>query len=126
MTKLFSARWNAKVGTKHPNFWDLVEKIYESFEKASDDIGRLDADPPIRITRPQRIKNVINQSNLREAERELQHGGSVMQFLRKARHSFGKVNKKYFTLLQAAIEEDDELGGEIQEDEEDLPVYCQI
>ena len=103
-----------------------MEKIYEAFEKTSDDIGRLDADPPIRITRPQRIKNVINQSNLRKAERELQDGGSVMEFLRKARHSFGKVNKKYFSLLQAAIEEDGELGGDIQEIEETLPVNVVI
>ena len=113
----FSARWNAKFGGPHPNFYDFVEKVHDILEKTSDDIGRLDADPPIRITRPQRIKNVINQKNLREAERELESGGSVMQFLRKARHSFGKVNKRYFNLLQAAIEEDDQLGGDIEDDD---------
>ena len=27
-----NARWNAKVGTKHPNFWVLSEHIWEDFE----------------------------------------------------------------------------------------------
>ena len=116
---LFSARWNSKVGTKHHNFWDLLEKIWESFEDTSLQIGRLDADPPIRITRPPKVKNVINQAKLRAAEQELLRGGSVMDFLCTARHTFVMVNQKYFNLLITTIEEDNEIGGEIQLDEDD-------
>ena len=89
------------------------------FEDTSNQMGRLDADPPIRITRPPKVKNVINQANLRAAERDLERGGSVMDFLRKARHTFGKVNQKYFNLLMTTLEEDNEIGGEIQEIEEE-------
>ena len=52
-----------------------------------------------------------------------------MTFLRKARHTFGNANKKYFTRLIEAIENDAELGGEIQEDvdkEEEAPVEVHI
>ena len=81
------------------------------------------ADPPVRITRPPKVKNVINQTKLRAAERELQRGGSVMEFLHTARHTFGRVNQKYCNLLINTIEEDDEIGGEIQEiqEEDDAP-----
>ena len=50
--------------------------------------------------------------------RELESGGTVMAFLWKARHTFGNANKKYFAKLLEAIENDDELGGNIQEEEE--------
>ena len=115
----YNARWNARVVVKNPNFWDLAEKIWESFEDISGDIGRLSQDPPLRITRPPRIKNVVNMANLRRAEAELLQGGSSMAFLRKARHTFGKHNKKYFEILEAAIEYDAELGGDIMIDEEE-------
>ena len=39
-----------------------------------------------------------------------------------ARHTFGKANKRYFKLLLEAIENDSELGGDIQDDEEPAPV----
>ena len=42
-----------------------------------------------------------------------------MEFLRTARHTFGRVNQKYFNLLITTIEEDNEIGGEIQLDEDD-------
>ena len=42
-----------------------------------------------------------------------------MAFLRRARHTFGNANKKYFTKLLEAIENDAQLGGDIQEDEEE-------
>ena len=58
-------------------------------------------------------------ANLRRAEAELLQGGSSMAFLRKARHTFGKHNKKYFEILEAAIEYDAELGGDIMIDEEE-------
>ena len=57
--------------------------------------------------------------NLRKAERELLNGGTVMDFLRKARHTFGNANKKYFNLLLEAIENDAELGGDIQDEDEE-------
>ena len=63
--------------------------------------------------------------NLRRAERELLNGGSVMDFLRKARHTFGNANKKYFKLLLEALENDTELGGDIQ-DEEEEPAPVQV
>ena len=63
--------------------------------------------------------------NLRRAERELLNGGSVMDFLRKARHTFGNANKKYFKLLLEALENDTELGGDIQ-DEEEEPAPAQV
>ena len=121
----YNARWNARVLVKNPNFWDLAEKIWESFEDISGDIGRLSQDPPVRVARPQRIKNVVNMANLRCAEAELMAGGSSMQFLRKARHTFGRRNKKYFEILQKAIEQDAELGGDIvvEEEEEEPPAH---
>ena len=73
------------------------------------------------LSRPQKIKNVVNMHNLRRAEFELRHGGTIMDFLRKARHTFGKANKRYFKLLLEAIENDSELGGDIQDDEEPAP-----
>ena len=46
-----------------------------------------------------------------------------MDFLRKARHTFGKANKKYFKLLHEAIENDTEFGGVIQDyEEEEAPI----
>ena len=42
-----------------------------------------------------------------------------MEFLRTARHTFGRVNQKYFNLLINTIEEDNEIGGEIQEIQEE-------
>ena len=67
-------------------------------------------------------------NRLRKAERELESGGTVMAFLRKARHTFGNANKKYFTKLLEAIENDAELGGDIQEEEEqeEVPVQVQL
>ena len=94
-------------------------------QDTADDIKRLDQDPPLRITRERKIKNVINMQNLRRAERELLNGGSVMDFLRKARHTFGNANKKYFKLLLEALENDAELGGDIQ-DEEEEPAPVQV
>ena len=117
----YNARWNSKVVTKNPKFWDLCDKIWESFEDVSGDIGHLNQDPPLQISRPQKIKNVVNMHNLRRAEFELRHGGTIMDFLRKARHTFGKANKRYFKLLLEAIENDSELGGDIQDDEEPAP-----
>ena len=113
---------------KNPNFWELCKKIWEAFEDISDDIGRLNQDPPKRITREVKIKNVINMQNLRKAERELESGGTVMAFLRKARHTFGNANKKYFSKLLEAIENDAVLGGDIQEEEEqeEAPVQVRI
>ena len=64
-------------------------------------------------------RNVINRQNLRKAERELEGGGTVMAFLRRARHTFGNAIKKYFTKLLEAIENDAQLGGDIQEDEDE-------
>ena len=52
-----------------------------------------------------------------------------MTFLRKARYTFGNANKKYFIKLIEAIENDAELGGEIQEEEdevEEAPVEVHI
>ena len=111
---------------KNPNFWELCKKMWEAFEDTSHDIGRLSRDPPVRITREAKIKNVINRQNLRKAERELENGGTVMTFLRKARHTFGNANKKYFTKLLEAIENDAELGGDIQEEEEQEEAPVQV
>ena len=94
--------------------------MWESFEDVENDIGRLNQVPPLPISRPTRIKNVINKAQLRRAETELLAGGDNMTFLRKARHTFGTRNKKYFELLEAAIDYDEQLGGDI-EDEEDQP-----
>ena len=63
---------------------------------------------------------MINKAQLRRAEQELQAGGDNMSFLRKARHTFTTRNKKYFELLEAAIDYDEQLGGDI-EDEEGQP-----
>ena len=63
---------------------------------------------------------MINKAKLRRAETELLAGGDNMTFLRKARHTFGTRNKKYFELLEAQIDYDEQLGGDI-EDEEDQP-----
>ena len=115
----YNSRWNSKVVVKNPNFWELCKKIWEAFEDTTDDIARLSRDPPGRIARDVPIKNVLNVQNLRKAERELESGGTVMTFLRRARHTFGNANKKYFTKLMEAIENDAELGGDIQEDEEE-------
>ena len=49
-----------------------------------------------------------------------------MSFLRKARHTFGNANKKYFTKLLEAIENDAELGGDIQEEEEQDEAPVQV
>ena len=122
----YNARWNSRCVVKNPNFWELCKKIWEAFEDTSNDIGRLNRDPPGRITREVKIKNVINMQNLRKAERELENGGSVMCFLRKARHTFGNANKKYFTKLIEAIENDAELGGDIQEEEEQDEAPVQV
>ena len=94
--------------------------MWESFEDVENDIGRLNQVPPLPISRPTRIKNVINKAQLRRAETELLAGGDNMTFLRKARHTFTTRNKKYFELLEAAIDYDEQLGGDI-EDEEDQP-----
>ena len=104
---------------KGPNFWQHAKNIWEVFEDTTDDIARLSRDPPGRISREVPIRNVINKQNLRRAERELESGGTVMAFLRKARHTFGNANKKYFTKLIEAIENDAQLGGDIQEDEDE-------
>ena len=104
---------------KNPNFYEHALKIWEVFEDTTDDIARLSRNPPGRIARDVPIRNVINKQNLRRAERELEAGGTVMAFLRKARHTFGNANKKYFTKLMEAIENDAQLGGDIQEDEEE-------
>ena len=122
----YNARWNSRVVVKNPNFWELCKKIWEAFEDTSDDIARLSQDPPGRISREVKIKNVINMLNLRKAERELENGGSVMTFLRKARHTFGNANKKYFTKLIEAIENDAELGGDIQEEEDPEETLVQV
>ena len=104
---------------KGPNFWQHAKNVWEVFEDTTDDIARLSRDPPGRISRDVLIRNVINRQNLRKAERELEGGGTVMAFLRRARHTFGNANKKYFTKLLEAIENDAQLGGDIQEDEEE-------
>ena len=123
----YNARWNSRVVVKNPSFWELCKKMWEAFEDTSYDIGRLSRDPPVRITREAKIKNVINRETLRKAERELENGGTVMAFLRKARHTFGNANKKYFTKLLEAIENDAELGGDIQEEEdEEAAVQVQV
>ena len=64
---------------------------------------------------------MINKAKLRRAETELLAGGDNMTFLRKARHTFATRNKKYFVLLEAAIDHDEQLGGDIEDDEEDQP-----
>ena len=43
-----NARWNAKVGTKHPNFWVLSEYIWEDFEDTIADMKRVDRGLEIR------------------------------------------------------------------------------
>ena len=115
----YNARWNSRVVVKGPNFWDFCKHAFEAFEDTTHDIARLNQDPPGRIAREVKIKNVINMQRLRRAETELLNGGSVMDFLRKARHTFGNANKKYFSKLLEAIENDEELGGDIQEEEEE-------
>ena len=48
-------------------------------------------------------------------------------FLWKARYTFGNANKKYFAKLLEAIENDAELGGDIQEEEdEEAAVQVQV
>ena len=64
--------------------------------------------------------------NLRKAEREQESCETVMAFIRKARHTFGNANKKYFSKLLEAIENDDELGGDIQEEEEQEETPAQV
>ena len=86
---------------------------------------RLDRDPPIKITRKIKIRNILNNERLRKAEQKLRNGGihddgySPMQFLRVARYTFATSNRKYFKQLQESIEEDPNLGGEVVSDEED-------
>ena len=86
---------------------------------------RLDRDPPIKITRKIKIRNILNNERLRKAEQKLRNGGihddgyTTMQFLRVARYTFATSNRKYFKQLQESIEEDPNLGGEVVSDEED-------
>ena len=88
-------------------------------------MDRLDADPPIKISRPQKIRNVINSQRLKKAEEKLrnQQGPSnerytPMQFLRVARHTFTLSNRKYFKQLEETLTEDPSLGGDIETNEE--------
>ena len=81
---------------------------------------RLDHDPPILITRKQKIRNILNNERLKKAEEKLRNDGyTPMQFLRVARLTFTSSNRKYFKQLQQSIEEDPILGGDIVSDEED-------
>ena len=54
----YNARWNRRVGVKHPNFWTLGEKIHEAFIDAQNDMGRLDYN--LKITEGRKNKNVLN------------------------------------------------------------------
>ena len=38
----YNARWNKRVGVKHPNFWELVTAICEAFDDVGNEMGRLD------------------------------------------------------------------------------------
>ena len=81
---------------------------------------RLDHDPPILITRKQKIRNILNNERLKKAEERLRNDGyTPMQFLRVSRLTFTSSNRKYFKQLQQSIEEDPILGGDIVSDEED-------
>ena len=83
---------------------------------------RLDHDPPILITRKQKIRNILNNERLKKAEEKLRNDGyTPMQFLRVARLTFTSSNRKYFKQLQQSIEEDQILGGDtdIVSNEED-------
>ena len=124
-----NAAWNARVGVKHPNFWHLLNSIYDEFEDTSLQMSRLDNN--VKITRRQKIKNVLNTQRLRAAEDKLQRGiYTPMEFLRTASYSFAKTSQNYFNQLQENLENDPELGGEISDDEneggEDYQVCCFI
>ena len=112
-----NAHWNARVGVKHPNFWHLLNSIFDEFEDTSLQMSRLDNN--VKITRRQKMKNVLNTQRLRAAEDKLQRGiYSPMEFLRAASYSFAKTSQHYFTQLQENLENDPELGGEIQSDDD--------
>ena len=113
----YNARWNRRVGVKHPNFWTLGEKIHEAFIDAQNDMGRLDYN--LKITEGRKNKNVLNTERLRTAERRLGDSYTSRQFLEVASHTFNITNKRYFRELEAALE-DDPLRGEDEEDNDDL------
>lgn len=82
---------------------------------------RLDSDPPLKIRRTTRLKNVINTERLRRAELKLRigaNGYTPLKFLQEVSHSFSTSNKKYFAQLIENLDEDPILGGDIQEDED--------
>ena len=119
--------WNDRVGAKHPNFWVLAEHIWESLEDVSNDMKRLNSgDASLKITRHQRIKNVLNTECLRKAEEKLRNGRgdntyTPMKFLKAARHSFATSNKRYFDQVQNILTDDLLLGGNSDSDEEQEP-----
>ena len=81
---------------------------------------RLDSDPPLRIRRTTKLKNVINTERLRKAEMKLRigaHGYTPLKFLQEVSHSFSTSNKKYFAQLIENLDDDPILGGDIQEHE---------
>ena len=81
---------------------------------------RLDRGTQIR--RPKKVKSVINTEKLRKAEMKLRIGAdgyTPMKFLREASYTFSTTNKKYFAQLLKSLEEDPELGGDIQDEEDD-------
>ena len=112
-----NAQWNAKVGVKHPNFWHLLNVMHDEFEDTCLQMSCLDNN--VKITRRQRIKNVLNTQRLRAAEDKLLRGVyTPMEFLRTASYSFAKTATKYFIQLQESLDDDPELGGEILSENE--------
>ena len=87
-------------------------------------------DNGIKLTRPPKIRNVLNNQRLKKAEEKLRqpHGPhdeqyTPMQFLRAARHTFTMSNRSYFKQLEETIVGDPEIGGDIEsEDDEDTQV----
>ena len=91
--------------------------MHDEFEDTCLQMSCLDNN--VKITRRQRIKNVLNTQRLRAAEDKLLRGVyTPMEFLRTASYSFAKTATKYFIQLLESLDDDPELGGEILSENE--------
>ena len=108
---------------KHPLLQDV-----------GNEMGRLDLG--ISISRPRRVKNVLNTERLRSAEEKLRNGRgddsyTPMKFLHAVRYTFGKTNKRYFDQVHDILADDPGLGGDSDSEVQFLPtIYlltsCQL
>ena len=87
-------------------------------------MGRLDLG--ISISRPRKVKNVLNTERLRSAEEKLRNGRgddsyTPMKFLHAVRYTFGKTNKRYFDQVHDILADDPGLGGDSDSEVQFLP-----